>query len=172
MRGSGCIGGSWIAWEKPTGPTGSALLWTRRVWPLPGGQRTGPNPTDKGKAGSKRHVVVDRGGIPLSVIHSAANVHDSKDLEEVVDATSPIRKPSRGRARKRPKRRAACRQGLRLPSMPPGFEEGGHNPTYRPARHRLQREAGAIQVGSGKNSVVGEPLQAAEGTLRAPRRHP
>jgi IS5 family transposase len=66
-----------------------------------GGQKTGKNPTDKGKSGSKRHLVVDRSGIPLSVTHSAANVHDSKVLEEAVDAIEPIHKP-RGRPRKRP----------------------------------------------------------------------
>ncbi len=37
--------------------------------------------------------MLDREGIPLSVIHTAANVHDSKVLEEAVDAISPIRKP-------------------------------------------------------------------------------
>jgi IS5 family transposase len=65
--------------------------------------------------------VVDRGGIPLSVIHSAANIHDSKLLEEAVDAIEPIRKPSRGRPRKRPKKLHAdkgydfprCRKALR-----------------------------------------------------------
>ena len=46
--------------------------------------------------------MVDREGIPLSVSHTAANVHDSKALEEAVDAISPIRKPRRGRPRKRP----------------------------------------------------------------------
>jgi IS5 family transposase len=64
--------------------------------------------------------MVDREGIPLCVIHSAANVHDSKVLEEAVDAISPIRKP-RGRPRKRPKKLHAekgydfprCRQALR-----------------------------------------------------------
>ena len=30
-----------------------------------GGAATGPNPTDRGKPGSKRHLVVDRQGIPL-----------------------------------------------------------------------------------------------------------
>jgi transposase len=70
--------------------------------PAPGGQKTGPNPTDKGKSGSKRHCVVDRQGNPLAVVHSAANVHDSKVLEEAVDAVASIRKPSRGRPRKRP----------------------------------------------------------------------
>jgi transposase len=93
----------------------------------PGGQRTGANPTDKGKQGSKRHVVVDRGGIPLSVIHSAANVHDSKVLEEAMDAIEPIRKP-RGRLRKRLKKLHAdkaydfprCREALRKRGITPG----------------------------------------------------
>src|SRR3954451_14462788 len=85
-----------------------------------GGQRTGPNPTDKGKSGSKRHVVVDKRGLPLAVTHSAANVHDSKVLEEAVDTIKPIRKP-RGRPRKRPNKLHAdkgydfprCRKALR-----------------------------------------------------------
>ncbi len=38
------------------------------------------------------------------MIHTAANVHDSKVLEEAVDAIEPIRKPGRGRPRKRPKK--------------------------------------------------------------------
>jgi DNA-binding NarL/FixJ family response regulator len=56
--------------------------------------------------------------------------------------------------------------------MSRGFEEEGHNPTNCSAGHRVQREAGTIQVGGRANSVVVEPLPAAEGTLRAPRRHP
>ena len=28
---------------------------------------TGPNPTDRGKLGTKRHVLTDQKGIPLSV---------------------------------------------------------------------------------------------------------
>src|SRR5215203_4090575 len=56
--------------------------------------------------------------------------------------------------------------------MPRGAKEEGHKSAHRSAGHRLQREAGAIQVGGGANSVLGEPLPAAEGTLRAPRRHP
>jgi hypothetical protein len=68
-----------------------------------GGQKTGKNPTDKGKAGSKRHVVVDRDGIPLSVMLTAVNTHDSMVFEELVDAIEPIKRP-RGRPRKRPKK--------------------------------------------------------------------
>ena len=43
-----------------------------------GGELTGPNPTDRGKAGTKYHVVVSTDGIPLGVIPSAANVHDTR----------------------------------------------------------------------------------------------
>ena len=43
-----------------------------------GGELTGPNPTDRGKSGTKYHVVVSTEGIPLGVIPSAANVHDTR----------------------------------------------------------------------------------------------
>jgi transposase len=43
-----------------------------------GGELTGPNPTDRGKAGTKYHVAVSTDGIPLAVIPSAANVHDTR----------------------------------------------------------------------------------------------
>ena len=42
-----------------------------------GGELTGPNPTDRGKAGTKYHVVVSTDGRPLGVVPSAANVHDT-----------------------------------------------------------------------------------------------
>jgi transposase len=43
-----------------------------------GGELTGPNPTDRGKAGTKYHVVVSTDGLPLGVVPSAANVHDTR----------------------------------------------------------------------------------------------
>ena len=43
-----------------------------------GGELTGPNPTDRGKAGTKYHVVVSTDGLPLAVVPSAANVHDTR----------------------------------------------------------------------------------------------
>jgi putative transposase len=39
---------------------------------------TGPNLTDRGKRGTKRHVLTDKKGIPLSVVITAANTHDMK----------------------------------------------------------------------------------------------
>ena len=43
-----------------------------------GGELTGPNPTDRGKAGTKYHVVASTDGIPLAAVPSAANVHDTR----------------------------------------------------------------------------------------------
>jgi transposase len=43
-----------------------------------GGELTGPNPTDRGKSGTKYHVVVSTDGIPLAAVPSAANVHDTR----------------------------------------------------------------------------------------------
>jgi Transposase DDE domain len=65
---------------------------------------TGPNPVDRGKPGSKYHLLVDRRGIPLAVGLSAANLHDSMLLEQVVDAIPAVKGPRGrpGRPRKRP----------------------------------------------------------------------
>ena len=43
-----------------------------------GGGKTGPNPTDRGKAGTKRSVLTDGRGLPLSLVTAGANRHDKK----------------------------------------------------------------------------------------------
>ena len=40
----------------------------------------GPNPTDRGKAGVKRSLLVAGAGGPLSIVVAGANVHDAKLL--------------------------------------------------------------------------------------------
>jgi putative transposase len=52
-----------------------------------GGELTGSNPTDRGKCGSKRHILVDGRGAPLSVIVTAANAHDITCALNLVDRT-------------------------------------------------------------------------------------
>jgi hypothetical protein len=49
-----------------------------------GGELTGPNPTDRGKVGSRYHVVVATDGLPLGVVPSAANVHDTRLLPHLL----------------------------------------------------------------------------------------
>ena len=53
---------------------------------------TGSNPTDRGKLGTKRHILTDKEGIPLSVVISSASTHDIKLVTDVVDNTV-IRRP-------------------------------------------------------------------------------
>ena len=65
------------------------------------GAKTGPNPTDRGKNGSKRHLIVDGQGTPLAIEHTGANVHDSEMAIALVDGIPPIKQP-RGRPRRRP----------------------------------------------------------------------
>ena len=44
------------------------------------GDLIGPNPTDRGKAGTNRRLLVDGEGGPLSIVVAGANVHDAKLL--------------------------------------------------------------------------------------------
>jgi transposase len=101
MSGIACCS---TAWGRPTRSTGRGPAWTARSSRPKGGgpdQEIGPNPTDRGKAGSKRHVVVDQQGIPLAIWLTAANVQDSVIFEELIEAVEPIARP-RGRRRTRP----------------------------------------------------------------------
>nr|WP_230416179.1 IS5 family transposase [Micromonospora tarapacensis] len=66
-----------------------------------GGNLTGPSPVDRGKPGSKIHAMSDRGGLPLTVEVSAANVNDHIVLADVIDGVRPVCQPV-GRPRKRP----------------------------------------------------------------------
>lgn len=108
-----------------------------------GGDQVGPNPVDRGKPGSKRHLLVDRAGIPLAVHLTAANVHDSKALNAVVDAVSPVRQ-KRGRPRKRPHKLHADkaydyprrRRDLRARGIIPRIARRGIDSSQRLGRHR------------------------------------
>jgi transposase len=111
--------------------------------PYKGGQLTGPNPTDRGKPGTKRHVLVDAGGVPLAVLLSAANVHDSRLLEPLLDAVPPVRQCA-GRPRKHPAKLHAdkgydyprCRRACRRRGIVPRIARRGIESGERLGRHR------------------------------------
>jgi putative transposase len=50
-----------------------------------GGEVTGPNPTDLGESGTKRHLLIDGRGVPLAFNLSGANRHDLKGLSHLLD---------------------------------------------------------------------------------------
>lgn len=88
-------------------------------------------------------MVVDRQGIPLAVILTAANVHDSRVLERLVDAIPPIHGP-RGRPRTRPAKLHAdkgydyrrCRAACRARGIVPRIARRGIESRTRLGRYR------------------------------------
>lgn len=67
---------SWV-WQAADGVMGKSRFE---------GDERGPNPTDRGKQGTKKHVLVDEHGGPLAAVIAAANVNDHKLLEQTIDA--------------------------------------------------------------------------------------
>src|SRR5262249_37993595 len=51
-----------------------------------GGDEIGPNPTDRAKNGTKKSVLTDAVGGPLSIVIAPANVNDHKLLEVTIEA--------------------------------------------------------------------------------------
>ena len=107
----------------------------------------GPNPTDRGKAGSKRHVITDRNGIPLAALLSEATRHDSICFESLLDAVPAIRTPA-GQRRKRPAKLHAdkaydiprCRQALKRRRIANRIARKGVDSRARLGRHRWVME--------------------------------
>ncbi len=66
-----------------------------------GGEKTGKNPTDRRKPGSKHHILVDANGIPLSETLTGANRHDVTQLLPLVDGVPNV-KGKLGAPKKRP----------------------------------------------------------------------
>lgn len=63
------------------------------------GDLTGPNPVDRGKYGSKIHLITERTGLPLSIGISGANVYDSQAL---IRLNAYRRRPRRGSPHRKP----------------------------------------------------------------------
>jgi transposase len=70
---------------------------------MKGGPATGPSPVDRGKTGSKHHVIVEAHGIPLAVTLTGGNRNDVTQLIPLIEAVPPIR-GKRGRPLQRPRR--------------------------------------------------------------------
>src|SRR6266513_2529640 len=77
-------GADQIDWER-------ALIDASFAEAPEGGEDTGPNPTDRGKSGSKHHVLTDAQGIPLNATVTAANVNE---VTQVLDLL--VNKPAVG----------------------------------------------------------------------------
>ena len=108
-----------------------------------GGSETGPNPTDRGKPGTKRHIVTDRQGTPLGLTLLGVNRNDSMMLAPTLDAVPGVRN-ARGRPRRRPAKLEAdkgydhkrCRRECRARSIIPRIARRGIETSQKLGRHR------------------------------------
>jgi putative transposase len=120
-------------WQAADGAMGKARL---------GGDKIGPNPTDRAKNGSKKSILTERNGGPLSVVVAGANVHDAKLLDQTIEAIIV----------ERPKPTKAKPQNLCL-------DKGYDNPTSQAAveKHKYTghiRRIGEEKVSKGKKSFL------------------
>jgi putative transposase len=46
---------------------------------------TGTSPVDRSKLGTKRHILTDKKGIPLSIVITSASTHDIKAVTDIID---------------------------------------------------------------------------------------
>lgn len=98
---------------------------------------------DRGKYGSKIHLITERTGLPLSVGISGANLHDSQALEPLVRGIPPIRS-RRGPRRRSPAKLHAdkaydnrrLRQWLRSRHITPRITRKGVETSQKLGRHR------------------------------------
>jgi putative transposase len=90
-----------------------------------GGDKRGPNPTDRAKSGTKKSLIVERSGGPLGVVIEGANVHDTKLLAETIeaivverpDAEQQVQHLCLDKAYDNPTGEAACQAGGYVPHI-------------------------------------------------------
>ncbi|TDD85850.1 IS5 family transposase [Actinomadura rubrisoli] len=85
-----------------------AVIDSSHVRALKGGPKTGPSPVDRGRPGSKHHVLTDGHGSPLALTLTGGNRNDVTQLLPLLETVPPVRGRV-GRPRRRPGRLLADR---------------------------------------------------------------
>jgi putative transposase len=124
-----------------------------RRWARPGsgGKKVGKNPTDRGKKGTKKSVVVDGDGGPLGVVIAGANVLERRMLRGTIEAIVVERPEPTAEAPQNlsldggyenPTGRAAAAEAKYIPHIHKGGEvvkPGARKPGYKPRRWVVER---------------------------------
>lgn len=106
-------------------------------------------------------MIVERGGVPLAVRLTAANVNECTVLEVMLDAIPPVR-GTRGRPRRRPEKlhadkaydTAACRRACRARHIQPRIARKGIESSQKLGRHRWVVERTFAWLGRFRRLVV------------------
>jgi transposase len=106
----------------------------------------GANPVDRAKQGSKLHLAVEGGGLPLSLLVTGANINDSTMFEALLDDLPAVRTPA-GR-RRRPEKvhgdkaydHRRCRDYLTRRGIKVRIARCGIESSRRLGRHRWKAE--------------------------------
>jgi transposase len=117
---------------------------------MKGGPATGPSPVDRGKTGSKHHLIVEAHGIPLAVTLTGGNRNDVTQLIPLIEAVPPIR-GKRGQPLKRPRHLYADR--------------GYDHEIYRDKVRRFQITPHIARRGTEHGSGLGAHRWVVEGAI-------
>ncbi|MGP8296735.1 IS5 family transposase [Streptomyces inhibens] len=127
-----------------------AAVDSSHIRAMKGGPATGPSPVDRGKAGSKHHLIVEAHGIPLAAITTGGNRNDVTQLIPLIQAVPPIR-GKRGQPLRRPRYLYADR--------------GYDHEVYRDRVRRFQITPHLARRGTGHGSGLGVYRWVVEGAI-------
>ena len=119
-------------WQSADGRMGKARF---------GGKKTGRNPTDRGKPGTKTSLIVEGGGLPLGVVLDGANRHDSQLLKATIEAIV-VRRPE---VTVEAPQHLCLDKGYDNPTGHEAAVSGGHTPHIR----RIGEEKRPCNVAAG-----------------------
>ena len=130
-----------------------AAVDSSHIRAMKGGPATGPFPVDRGKAGSKHHVVVEAHGIPPATITTGGNRNDVARLIPLIEAVPPIR-AKRGQPLRRPRHLYA--------------DSGYDHDLYRDRVRRFEIAPHIARRGTEHGSGPGVYRRVVEGTIALP----
>ena len=96
---------------------------------------TGNNPTDRSKLGTKRHILTDKDGIPLSTFITSANTHDVIVATNTIDNIVVKRPTSKPRGKHR--QNLCLDKAYHLKELEQELVKRGYTPQIRHRREEI-----------------------------------
>ena len=127
----------------------------------------GSNPTDRGKLGTKRHILADKKGIPLSAVISPASTHDIKLVTNAVDSMvikrpSPSSRPKTGRGKRRRLQHLCLDKAYNSEPEEQELLKRGHVLHIPQKRRKGEREKGNVEVKATTQHILNRKKHSAK----------